>query len=155
MTLDPEYSAFAQSGVAIDVAGRDAHNVPVVARAIGCRVSTDRQRITVFVPRTSSTRFLDAVASTGAVAAVFCHPSTVRSIQLKGSDATLVPASDEDRGPIRATIEGFVADVGALGLPESVARLEVSCDFADLVGVAFTIDAAFVQTPGANAGTRI
>ena len=155
MTLDPEYSAFVQSGVAIDVAGRDAHNVPVVARALACRVSADRQRVTVFLSGTSSTRFLNAVESTGAVAAVFCHASTVRSVQLKGSDAALVPSCAEDRGLIQAATEGFVADVVALGLPESLARLEVSHDVADLVALAFTIDAAFVQTPGPKAGTRI
>ena len=155
MTLDPEYTAFVESGVAIDVAGRDAHNVPVVARAVGCRVSTDRQRVTVFVPRTSSSRFLGAVAATGAVAAVFCHPSTVRSIQLKGSDATLVSADEDDCRRIRAAAESLVSDVVALGLPESVARREVGHDLGDLVGVSFSIAAAFVQTPGPAAGAKI
>jgi hypothetical protein len=155
MTLDADNSAFAQSGVAIDVAGRDAQNVPIVARAVGCRVSPDRRRVTLLVPKASGTRLLDAVRSTHAVAAVFCHPRTARSVQLKGSDAVVVPVSDDDRGSVQAGIERFVADVVALGRLEAVARASVSHDITDLAGVVFTIDAAFIQTPGPTAGTKI
>jgi hypothetical protein len=153
--LDDESSAVVQSGVAIEVAGRDAHRVPVVARALACRLSPDRQEVTLFVPRTRSARLLNAVSSTRAVAAVFCHASTLRSIQLKGSDARLTPCGDEDRSFVHATTEAFVADVVGIGMSEAVVRLEVSHDFVDLVGIAFTVEAAFVQTPGPKAGERI
>jgi hypothetical protein len=155
MTLDADHSAFIQSGVAIDVAGRDSHNVPVVARAVACRVSAERQHVTLFVPRAFGARCLNAIAATGAVAAVFCHPRTLRAIQLKGVDASIVPVTDDDLSHVRAATMAFVADVVSLGHSEPVALTDVSYAPADLVGVTFSPHAAFVQTPGPSAGARI
>lgn len=155
MTLDADCCAFVQSGVGIDVAGRDIHNVPVVARAVGCRVSDDRKRVTLVVPRRFGARFLKAAETTGAVAAVFCHPSTLRSLQIKGTDAAIGPVIEADRAQVRVAVEAYVADVVALGYPESLARLEVGYEPDDLMGVTFTIAAAFIQTPGPTAGARL
>lgn len=155
MTLDTEHCAFVESGVGIDVAGRDIHNVPVVARAVGCRVSPTRDRVTLMVPGAFGGRFLKAVETTRAVAAVFCHPSTLRSLQIKGADATIIPVGDADRAQVHQAIDACVADVVALGYPESLARLEMVYESSDLVGVTFAIAAAFIQTPGPTAGARI
>jgi len=155
MRLDADHIAFVQSGVSIDVAGRDVHNVPAIARAVGCRVSPDGQRVTVFVPRAFGARLLTALAATGAVAAVFCHASTFRTIQLKGSDASLGPVTGEDLTHVRAAVAAFVADIASMGHSEPLALAAATHDPSDLAGVAFTIDAAFVQTPGPSAGARI
>jgi hypothetical protein len=155
MFLDPDQCAFVQSGVSIDVAGRDAHNVPAIARAIGCRVSPDRGRITVFVNRHRSGRLLNAVASTRAVGVIFCYAGTHRALQLKGSDAAVVPVVPDDLTQCRAATAAFVANIVSLGYTEERAHAEVNAPEPDLVGVSFSVDSAFVQTPGPSAGSRI
>jgi hypothetical protein len=73
----------------VTVASRDAAHVPSVARALGCRVSPDRQHVAVFLLASQSATLLRDLRETGAIAAVFSQPSTHRTIQLKGSDALL------------------------------------------------------------------
>ncbi len=47
--LDEAHAAFIERGVAINVGACDADNVATLTRALGCRVSADRRRVTVFV----------------------------------------------------------------------------------------------------------
>jgi hypothetical protein len=155
MRLDPDHCAFVQSGVSIDVAGRDAHNVPAIGRALGCRVSPDRGRVTVFVSRRRSGRLLNAVASTRAVGVIFCYAGTHRALQLKGSDAEVVAVTADDLAQCRAATAAFVSNIVALGYTEERARAEVNAPEHDLVGVSFQVESAFVQTPGPAAGARI
>ena len=109
----------------------------------------------MFVPRPRSSRFLNAVANTRAVAAVFCHAGTNRSLQLKGSDAEVVAVTPEDLVQCRAAQAAFVANIVSLGFSEERARVEVNAPEPELVGVSFQLDAAFVQTPGPVAGSRL
>lgn len=155
MTLDAEHRAFLHTGVAIEVASHDAHQVPAVARAVACRVSPDGSQVTLFIPRAFGTRCLNAIAACGNVAAVFCHPSTMRTIQLKSRHATLAPVADGDSAHIKAMVAAFVAEVRAIGHSEALALLDVAHTPEDLVGVTFEPDAAFVQTPGPSAGCRL
>ncbi len=155
MTLDSEQRAFLHTGVAIEVASHDAHKVPVVARAIACRVSPDGRRLTLFVSRTLGARCLNAIGACGAVAAVFCHPSTLRTIQLKGHEAALEPVLDDDLTHVKAMVAAFVAEVRAIGHSEALALLDVAYTPGDLVAVTFAPDAGFVQTPGPAAGARL
>jgi hypothetical protein len=155
MTLDSEQRAFLHTGVAIEVASHDANMVPVVARAVAARVSADGTRVTLFVSRTLGARCLNAIGACRAVAAVFCHPSTLRTIQLKGGDAALEPVSGDDVTHVKAMVSAFVAEVRAIGHSEALALLDVAYAPGDLVGVTFAPEAAFVQTPGPAAGARL
>jgi hypothetical protein len=153
--LDEALAAFLQTGVSINVGSRGPGNVPVVARANGCRVAADRRSVTVLLPATKSTALLDAVRATGAIAVVFSEPPTHRTIQLKGTDATVGPAADED--PVRAEryVSAFGAALAPLGYPEPVFRALLWAEPADLVAVTFSPSAAFDQTPGPRAGAPL
>jgi hypothetical protein len=122
---------------------------------VAARVAPDRSRLTLFVPRAFGVRCLNAVAVTGAVAAAFCRPTTIQTIQLKGSDAVLTPVTPGDLPHVRAMIAAFVSELRAIGHSTDLALLDVTHDPADLVGVTFSPDAAFVQTPGPAAGARL
>jgi hypothetical protein len=125
--LDADHAAFIQGGVSVVVASRDAARVPRVCRAIGCRVSDDRRRVTVYLSAFQGAPLLAAIRSEGVIAVAFNLPSTHRAYQLKGSDARVVPLE----------------------------RALLWYDPAELTGVAFTPAAAFTQTPGPRAGERI
>jgi hypothetical protein len=49
----------------------------------------------------------------------------------------------------------LVAKLGDVGVPEHLVRTVTSCEASDLVAVTFSPSAAFTQTPGPQAGTRL
>lgn len=153
--LDAPNADFIQSGLAIDAASFEAGHVPVLARAVACRVAPDRQRVTVFLGATANRRFLDAVASNRAIAVVFCHPATLRTLQLKGGDAVVAPGTAADEALVAAAVDAFVDKVVPLGFAASLARRELHVAPGALRAITFTIAAAFVQTPGPAAGSRM
>ena len=153
--LDAANAAFITSGVAIVVAGRDADHLPTAVRAVGCRVAPDNRRVAVFVPRSQATQVLENVRENREIAAVFCQPSTHRTIQIKSRDAVLVAVAPDDLAGIVAQTDRFIADIAKLGHAAELARAVVSYAPADLVGIEFAPHAAFAQTPGPRAGERL
>jgi hypothetical protein len=155
LLLDPAHAAFIQSGVSIVAASRDRDNSPMLVRAVACRVSPDRQRVTVFLSRRQAGTLLADVGSSRVLAVVFSQPSTHRTIQLKSVDAVEVPlaAGDVERMAEHARL--VVADLKRLGYGDEVLRAYFSYTVEDVAAVAFTPSAAFTQTPGPGAGARL
>ena len=147
--------ALLRTGFMVTVASRDAAHVPSVTRALGCRVSPDRRRVTVFLLASQSATLLRDLRITGAIAAVFSQPSTHRTIQLKGSDATVGAIEPGDVELIEANAAAALADLALAGFPESFARTIFAYDAPDVVAVGFTPSTAFFQTPGPQAGRRL
>src|SRR5262245_30814926 len=90
--LDEKWAAFIQTGVAIVASSRDARNTPVLMRAFGCRVSPNRQRLTLVFAASQAQPLLDVIRSTGTIAVVFTQPSTHVSLQIKGGEPALAAA---------------------------------------------------------------
>jgi len=150
--LDEDHARFIQGGVSINAASSGAGNVPAVTRALGCRLSPDRKRVTVFLAASRSASLLEAIAGSGRIAVVFSQPTTHRTIQLKGADAARIDVEAGDRELIERCAEGFGADLAAAGYGEEIANLLLGTDFSDVVAVSFSPSAAFNQTPGPGAG---
>ena len=150
--LDDDNAAFIQSGVSINAASSGPGNVPAVSRALGCRLSPDRNRVTVFLAASRSAALLEAIAASRRIAVVFSQPSTHRTIQLKGTDAARAGVEDGDRALIERCAEGFGADLAAAGYGEGLADLLLDTEPGDVVAVSFSPSAAFNQTPGPGAG---
>ena len=86
--LDEGAAAFLhRPGISITAASPDERNVSRIGRCLGCRVSADREKVTVFIPSAQYKRFFDALAASRAIAVVFSYPSTHQTLQLKGVDA--------------------------------------------------------------------
>lgn len=154
--IDPELAAFIQSGgVSMHAASRDAANVPNLSRALGCRVSEDRTRVTVFLLASHSGAMLADFRSNRAIAFAVTLPSTHRTVQLKGEDAALEPLQDDDHKRISMHREGFVRELTRLGYAASLPERLLSGARDDVVAVGFTVSAAFIQTPGPAAGTPL
>ncbi|MCU0805104.1 MAG: hypothetical protein MUF79_08470 [Burkholderiales bacterium] len=153
--LDAEHAAFVQGGVTISVSSRDAGLRASISRGVGCRVSADRRRVTLFVAGTGAQKLLRDIAATKAIAVCFSQPSTHRTIQIKGSDARIAAAEPGDLAIIERQLEARIAELVPLGYAEPVVRAVFHADPGDVVTVAFTPDAAFAQTPGPNAGRRL
>jgi hypothetical protein len=153
--LDAAHAAFVVGGVTISVASSDAAGRPSVGRALGCRVAPDRSRLTLFVARRPNGPLLADLARSGRIAACFSEPSTHRTIQLKGSDASLGPVDARDLTLMRVQIDAKVAELVPLGHEEALVRSVFHGEADDVVAVSFTPNAAFVQTPGPRAGAPL
>ena len=153
--LGEAHADFIQRRVAINVASCSSERVPSLARAVGCRVSADRRKVTLFVAVPRAATLLRDLRAGGGVAAVFVRPTSHESIQLKGARAEIVPLVDGDRDAVQNYAEGFRAEIFQLGYQDPFASALAMAIGEDLVGVAFEPTAAFLQTPGPQAGTLL
>lgn len=155
MTLSDEQIQFIEGGVSISLASRDVRRVPSVSKGVGCRVASDRARVRVLVDAAQAGQLLADVAACGALAAVFCLPSSHRTLQLKGRDAREVPLEAGDAELAARHREAFAADLLPLGYALPFARATHDFQGERLRALSFTLSDLFEQTPGANAGVRL
>jgi hypothetical protein len=153
--LDEARAVFITQRVAMNVASCSAGRVPSLVRAHGCRVSADRRRVTLFVSVPRATAVLADLRAGGAIAVVFSLPRTHETIQMKGARASIVPLEDGDATLMKTYVESFVDELCRLGYREPFVRAMMSSADEESVGVMFEPTAAFVQTPGPNAGSRL
>jgi hypothetical protein len=153
--LDSEQAAFIVSGISISAASGRSGALPSLARATGCRLSDDRRTLSLLVGATASAGLLDDVRRSGMIAVVFSRPADHRTLQIKGTDARIVPTEAGDDLLAAHYVDTFVASLDALGYPGPVIRAFMTCDAEDLVVVRFTPMAIFTQTPGPEAGTAL
>ena len=153
--LDADNARFITGGVSIIVSSRNPANLPELVRAQCCRVSRDRRRISVFVQAAQAAALLGDVRQNGRVAVVFTRPSTHRSLQLKGDDAVPARLRPGDPARVAAYRDAMVTELAGINISEALARALLGGPDADLVAVEFTPVAAFVQTPGPDAGRRL
>lgn len=154
-SLSPEQAAFVQSGVSVVAASRDASLTPMLARAIACRVSPDRRRVTLFLRSGSSRDLLRNLEENGALAAVFSQPSTHRTLQLKGGEAALAPPRPADFKAMARQVDALVAELVSVGLAEVWVRTFLAFTPQEVVAVSFVPRAAYVQTAGPGAGAPL
>ncbi len=150
--LDEADALFVQYGVTILVGSRDRALRAATTVACGCRVASDRRRLTVFLNADRAARTLANLTDTGAIAVNFSRPSTHRSIQFKGIDARVVPLLPDDLALISAYRDSFVADLALIHHGETYARIVIPAPNDTLTAVAFIPSQAFNQTPGHLAG---
>lgn len=147
------HRAFIQQGVSILIASRDGSNRPCVCRASGCSVRDDG-RVLVFLDENRGRRVLGAVVATNTVAVVFSEPPTHRTIQVKGTDATVVMAEDHS-DVIGAYAAAFADMLTDLGYSARMATALVQLEPTTARAVLFTPTSVFDQTPGPGAGEAV
>jgi hypothetical protein len=150
--LGPEDAAFVCGGVGMSMATCRPGALPNLVRATGCRLAENFRVATVIVAAIPGAAVLDDIRRTGAVAVVFSQPSTHRTVQLKGNDARIVPLEASDLAVVERYVAAFVAELESFGFPQPFTRALLAQPADDLVGVQFTIAAAYSQTPGPQAG---
>lgn len=147
-------AAFIQRHTSMNVAARDAHNRPALARGLGIRVSPDRRLLTVFLSETHSRQVLRCLRENGAIAMAVTRPKTHETLQFKGRVREIRPLTDEDRQAMAAYQDSFVEELKGLGYRrEFTRRLFAGSDTA--VAVIFEPREMFDQTPGRKAGEKL
>ncbi len=153
--LSEEHAAFVQGGYPLVAAAADARLRSSLALALGCRVSADRRRVTVYLAASKSRDLLDDIEASRTIAMVCSEPSTHRTIQLKGVAPARRAVRRTDRDRLDAYLEAFVQELLKVGEDEAMTRAAMACEREDVVAIEFTPTAAFGQTPGAHAGDPI
>lgn len=130
-------------------------NIPSVARALGCRLSSDQRELTLFFSSAEASDLLTHVRRNGVIAAVFSLPATHESLQLKASHAVVKRIAKIDLKVVNSYRQAFVSHVEKLGYPRALIEALMDCEPDQLMAVTFTPSRAFSQTPGPNAGQAI
>jgi hypothetical protein len=156
LVLEERVAAFvAGPAISIAVASRDVRHRAALFKAVACRVSGRRDRITLLVDAVLAHDVVRCLRSGFPIAAVFSEPATHRTLQLKGERAEVEPATAADLELARERHGAIVEHITGLDYP----REAVQCYFhyvpAQLVAVHFAPTAAFEQTPGPGAGTAL
>ncbi|WP_194721292.1 hypothetical protein [Noviherbaspirillum malthae] len=150
--IDLQHADFLQSGISLCVGACDNRGMPTLARATGCRLSVDLRQVTMFLSATQASPVLRCIRENGAVTAVFSRPSTHKTLQLKGRDATVGGLQPGDLDVVESYRCKFVRELEPMGFDEILIRSLLAAPPADLVAVKFTPVEAYSQTPGPKAG---
>jgi hypothetical protein len=151
--LDAAHARFiVETAMSYALSARDAGNRPSIAKAAACRISADRQRLTLLVDQQLAADVVRDLRAGSPVAAVFSEPATHRTLQVKGLRAEVAGVTPADREFARQHLEATVAHLVPLGYEEAGIRTYFAHQPEQLVAVSFVPVAAFEQTPGPGAG---
>ncbi|HSV53225.1 MAG TPA: hypothetical protein VLJ57_13995 [Burkholderiaceae bacterium] len=150
--ISAEFIAMMDRGVSVIASSRDQANRPSIMRAVGSAVAPDASLVTVYVSRRQSRQFLQDVAATGRIAVVFSEPSTHRTVQVKGVQASIRSAEAADEPVLARYLASMEIEIQRVGFGPPVTRAMLAYKLEDLVAISFAPAQAFDQTPGPKAG---
>lgn len=149
--ISDELVPFLESGVSLLLGTRDRENRPACARLVGARVSEDRTKVTVLLPRPTGERCLANIAESGLAAVTFSRVMDNRAVQVKGRVVAREPTAD-DMAVAQTYREAFAVALDEVGLaPARSTRLTLH----PAVALDVTVEAIFQQTPGPSAGQKL
>lgn len=147
--IDRALKDFVESGVGVLVGTGDANGRPHLAYGWGPRVAADGASVDVFIDSLRAGQTLSDVRANGRIAVTIGHPVSYRSVQLKGTVIAHGDATESDDDWVRKHREAFVVATSLVGdPPETIRNLWLD----DVTRLSFTVEQAFDQTPGPEAG---
>lgn len=150
--IDDALARFLVSPVMVIVGSRDAAHRAEIGRAVGVRAAAGESAFEIVISTWQWPDTVANLAAEGAAAVTFSRPGDYATYQLKGM-AEVRPADDADRRLAARYIRDVTATLAELGLhPDVIAPW--LCD-RDLVTARVRLVAAFLQTPGAQAGAPL
>ena len=140
---------FLESGLSIVVATRNGDLEPDGAGALAVRVHEDRARLTVFLYHEAAAQMLRNLKSHPQIALDLDLPTTHRACQVKGLYVSSRPAREEERPEIERQLEGFIADLEAVGIPRAMME---GWKTWPCTALEVRVSELFEQTPGPGTG---
>jgi hypothetical protein len=134
---------------------RDDDLRPAHTWVVGARAHEDRQTVTVFVPNARVQRIIPHLETNGRIALGIAFASH-EAYQLKGRYLSRRPTDADDLARQEVYRKALLDDAVAAGFPPEIARL-LTQGFTYTPGTAitFTVEEAFLQTPGPDAGRSL
>lgn len=154
--LSEDQAAFVSGPVSIVAASCLPGQRSTLARVQACQVDGERRGVVIVLHSEQAAELLGMIDSGAAIAVAYSDPQTHRSLQLKGYDARRVelPSGKADALAEAHTAE-FTTAVEPMGFSPALTRTVIRGTAAPLVAIAFTPEAAYLQTPGPGAGARL
>lgn len=153
--LPPELIALIDKGVSVIASSRSLANRPSIMRAVGCAISPDGRRVTIYVSRRQSRQLVQDVAATGAIAVVFSEPFSHRTVQLKAGVASIRRAEPADEALLARYLASMEREIQQVGFDPPFTRAMLAWQLDDLLAISFEPAQAFDQTPGPRAGEAL
>jgi hypothetical protein len=147
--IPDELVAFLESGLSIVAATRDGDLQPDGAAALAVRVHEDRTAVTVFFNPEAADRMLRNLKSHPQIALDLDLPTTHRACQVKGLYVASRTARAEERPEIERQVEGFAADLQAIGIPRA---MTAGLKTWPCTALEVRVTELYEQTPGPGAG---
>jgi hypothetical protein len=152
--LDRDHALWMVQGAAsILVASRSESLEPSLGQGLGCRIAADLAAVTVLLLEAQNESLVADLRRCGIIAVSFTNSASTRSLQLKGSDANIVPLESADGERMTTHAGALAREWGASGQPEAFTRALLFREpSAVILAIRFTPYVAFDQTPGPRAG---
>ena len=139
---------FIESDVATIVGSAESPERPQIAWGWAPRVAGEGV-VEVFLDAERAERTIANLHKNPRIAITMAQPVSYRSVQLKGDFRDVGPPSEADKAYVQQRREGFLSACVLVGdPPEAIRNLWLD----DVVRIAFSVDQAFDQTPGPDAG---
>ena len=147
--ISPELAEFLESGLAIVVGTRDGKLEPDGAVAWAVRVHESGDRLTVFLHEIAAREMLRNLKSHPEIAIDLDQPTSHRACQVKGTYRSSRRARPEERALVVRQLEGFAADLEAIGIPR---RMTEGWKVWPCMALEVRVTQLFEQTPGPGTG---
>jgi hypothetical protein len=148
--LDSKLKELIEAHPLIIVGTCDRALMPCASRGFGARVKNEGTALEVLVTRWPTPQALVNIEQTRRIAVTFTKPEDFVSFQFKGRVTSCAAPDESDRQLSAAYCETIGRRLNAIGAPSNVSGLVFLG--SDVMRVSFTVDEAFLQTPGKNAG---
>jgi hypothetical protein len=150
--IDRQLADFLEEGLGIHIGTRNDRLEPNGARALAVKVDDDGFHMVVYIASSAAPRVLGDLKSNGQIAVSFGRPIDDRACQVKGVFDSHRPATPDERPLVIGQREGFIAQLGRIGIP---AQPLAGWDTWPATAIRLKANAVFEQTPGPKAGTPL
>jgi hypothetical protein len=147
--IDEALKGFVESGVGVLVGTGDDTGKPCATYGWAPRVAPDGVTLEVFVDSLRAGQTLANLRANGRIAVTIGHPVSYRSVQFKGTIRDHGQPDERDNAWVAKQREEFVVSTALVGDPPATIR---NLWLDDVVRISFTVEKAFDQTPGPEAG---
>lgn len=150
-----DIAAFVQSRVTVHLAAADASLVPQLSLGLGCRVADDGRDLLIALSDDRAAPLLPLLHAGSRVALVFCRPTTLRTVQIKGRCLRIAALPARQAGFVAERMQAMLDEFDRIGFGGAYAATLLAHDTDRLIGVQVAPTDFFDQTPGPRAGEAI
>jgi hypothetical protein len=147
--IDDNLKEFVESGVAVVVGTGDNLGRPEIAYGWAPRVLDDRTSVELFIDEARAEKTMANLRGDGRIAVTLAEPISYRSVQFKGKFLGSRPVDEPDRNWVKKHRDAFATTLALIGDPLTVIQ---ALWLEDVVEVSLSVESAFNQTPGPEAG---
>ncbi len=151
--IGQDLAAFIEGPVMMVLGTRSLAGLPAVGRAIGARVTPERDAIDIFASPSQWADALGGVAAGSQIAFTACRPSDYKTFQLKGEVVDVAPVDPSDQ----VVAERYADDMTRVLLDLGVQQHQIDqwLTRVGLVRLRLSPRSTFAQTPGPGAGAQL